>query len=323
MLNIGRPSARVLRAVRAQTSTGRRRAAVRTFSTRDIDEARREEARTKTSHEAVSGSLREPTIQKLYSLKGRTAIVTGGGRGLGVSIAGAYLEAGADVYCVDVLPTAASPEEWDRLSTLAKNSGLTLGYRQLDITKQAQVNEVFRDIAAETPSPIRVLMASAGSTPSPLVQHESNAIDYDEADVRRVIDVNTVGTFNSVQAAARLMQQHNLGGSIAMIASMSATIANRGLTCVPYNASKAALVQMARSLAMEWAPSIRVNTLSPGYIKTILTERLVQDNPHRLGRWEGDNPLGRMSLPWEYKGPAVFLASDASSFVNGFDLRCE
>ncbi|KAL1751611.1 hypothetical protein FB107DRAFT_293806 [Schizophyllum commune] len=280
MLNVGRPSARVLRA-------------------------------------AVSGSLREPTIQELYSLKGRTAIVTGGGRGLGVSIAGAYLEAGADVYCVDVLPTAASPEEWDRLSTLAKNSGLTLGYRQLDITKQAQVNEVFRDIAAEAPSPVRVLMASAG------IQHESDAIDYDEADVRRVIDVNTVGTFNSVQAAARLMQQHNLGGSIAMIASMSATIANRGLTCVPYNASKAALVQMARSLAMEWAPAIRVNTLSPGYIKTILTERLVQDNPHRLERWEGDNPLGRMSLPWEYKGPAVFLASDASSFVNGFDLRCE
>ena len=128
-------------------------------------------------------------ILYLYSLKGRTAIgtsvpltllytllrpaalctyalhaVTGGGRGLGVSIAGAYLEAGADVYCVDVLPTAASPEEWDRLSTLAKNSGLTLGYRQLDITKQAQVNEVFRDIAAEAPSPVRVLMASAGST---------------------------------------------------------------------------------------------------------------------------------------------------------------
>ncbi|KAL1729301.1 hypothetical protein EV714DRAFT_213081 [Schizophyllum commune] len=317
MLNVSRPSARILRAVHAQTSTGRRRAALRTFATRDIDEARREEARTKTSHEAVSGSLREPTIQELYSLKGRTAIVTGGGRGLGVSIAGAYLEAGADVYCVDVLPTAASPEEWDRLSTLAKNSGLTLGYRQLDITKQAQVNEVFRDIAAEAPSPVRVLMASAG------IQHESNAIDYDEADVRRVIDVNTVGTFNSVQAAARLMQQHNLGGSIAMIASMSATIANRGLTCVPYNASKAALVQMARSLAMEWAPAIRVNTLSPGYIKTILTERLVQDNPRRLERWEGDNPLGRMSLPWEYKGPAVFLASDASSFVNGFDLRCE
>ena len=99
--------------------------------------------------------------------------------------------------------------------------------------------------------------------------------------------------------------------------------AHSHLTLAPSNASKAALVQMARSLAMEWAPAIRVNTLSPGYIKTILTERLVQDNPRRLERWEGDNPLGRMSLPWEYKGPAVFLASDASSFVNGFDLRCE
>ncbi|TRM56550.1 hypothetical protein BD626DRAFT_413709 [Schizophyllum amplum] len=268
-------------------------------------------------HDAVSTSIREPTVAELFSLKGRTAIVTGGGRGLGITLAGAYLEAGADVYCVDVLPAAASPEEWDRLMAKAKDAGLALGYRQLDITDQTRVNEVFREIAKEAPSPVRVLMAAAG------IQHESDAIAYDEKDVRRVIDVNVVGTFNTVQAAARLMQQHDLGGSIAMIASMSATIANRGLTCVPYNSSKAALVQMARTLAMEWAPSIRVNTLSPGYIKTILTERLMADRPGVSERWEGDNPLGRMSLPYEYKGPAIFLASDASSFCNGFDLRCD
>ncbi|TRM56552.1 hypothetical protein BD626DRAFT_519077 [Schizophyllum amplum] len=288
--------------------------------------------------QSVRVSLRFLSVSSRSAPSDAYLTVTGGGRGLGITLAGAYLEAGADVYCVDVLPTAASHEEWDRLRAKAKDAGralgyrqltlgyrqltlgyrqLTLGYRQLDIPDQARVNEVFREIAEEAPTPVRVLMAAAG------IQHESDAIAYDEKDVRRVIDVNVVGTFNTVQAAARLMQQHDLGGSIAMIASMSATIANRGLTCVPYNSSKAALVQMARTLAMEWAPSIRVNTLSPGYIKTILTERLMADRPGISGRWEGDNPLGRMSLPYEYKGPAIFLASDASSFCNGFDLRCD
>lgn len=311
------PAVRALRALGSQTHAPRSQTAVRTLTTRPAVDDKRGSAQGMSPHDAVSTSIREPTVAELFSLKGRTAIVTGGGRGLGITLAGAYLEAGADVYCVDVLPAAASPEEWDRLMAKAKDAGLALGYRQLDITDQTRVNEVFREIAKEAPSPVRVLMAAAG------IQHESDAIAYDEKDVRRVIDVNVVGTFNTVQAAARLMQQHDLGGSIAMIASMSATIANRGLTCVPYNSSKAALVQMARTLAMEWAPSIRVNTLSPGYIKTILTERLMADRPGVSERWEGDNPLGRMSLPYEYKGPAIFLASDASSFCNGFDLRCD
>ncbi|KAL1743871.1 hypothetical protein HDZ31DRAFT_39964 [Schizophyllum fasciatum] len=320
MLTIARHSSRSpLRQAQRVLASGapRERITIRALTTRPVDIERRVEAREKTSHEAVSSSIREPTLSELFSLKGRTVIVTGGARGLGLTLAGAYLEAGADVYCVDIRPTAVSSQEWDRLTTLAKDSNLTLGYRQADITHSASLNEVFRDIAAESPSPVRALMAAAG------IQHECDAIDYDEKDVRRMLDVNTVGAFNTAQAAARLMQQHNLGGSIIMVASMSATIANRGLTCAPYNASKAALVQLARNFAMEWAPSIRVNTLSPGYIKTALTEKLIEDRPNARERWEGDNPLERMSLPWEYKGPAVFLASDASSYCNGFDLRCE
>jgi NAD(P)-dependent dehydrogenase (short-subunit alcohol dehydrogenase family) len=81
---------------------------------------------------------------------------------------------------------------------------------------------------------------------------------------------------------------------------------------------------MCRSVSAEWAPKgIRVNTISPGYIKTAMTEMLLAKKPELEKRWADDNPLGRVSVPWEYKGPTVFLASDASSFCTGMDLRVE
>ena len=90
------------------------------------------------------------------------------------------------------------------------------------------------------------------------------------------------------------------------------------------NSSKAAVQQMCRSVSAEWAgQGIRVNTISPGYIKTAMTEMLLAAKPELEARWADDNPLERVSLPWEYKGPTVFLASDASSFCTGMDLRVE
>lgn len=91
-----------------------------------------------------------------------------------------------------------------------------------------------------------------------------------------------------------------------------------------YNPSKAAVVQLAKNLAMEWGPSgIRVNTLSPGYIVTAMTEELFQRFPERREIWANDNMLKRLSMPREYRGAAVFLLSDASSFMTGGDLRID
>lgn len=91
-----------------------------------------------------------------------------------------------------------------------------------------------------------------------------------------------------------------------------------------YNASKAAVIQLARNLAAEWGThGIRVNTLSPGYIMTEMLQNLFIDFPHRKEQWPKENMLGRLSLPHEFRGAGVFLVSDASSFMTGADLRID
>jgi hypothetical protein len=104
----------------------------------------------------------------------------------------------------------------------------------------------------------------------------------------------------------------------------SLTLTNQGLYCSAYNTSKAACHQLCRSLAVEWGQyKIRVNTISPGYIRTAMTNMLLQDKPEILDRWENDNPLGRIAWPNELKGPAIYLLSKASSFVTGSDIKVD
>lgn len=98
----------------------------------------------------------------------------------------------------------------------------------------------------------------------------------------------------------------------------------QGLICPAYNASKAAVLQLARNLAAEWGTyNIRVNTISPGYIVTAMVEKLFVEFPERRDQWPKENMLGRLSRPEEYRGAAVFLLSDASSFMTGSDLRMD
>ncbi|EIN13081.1 oxidoreductase [Punctularia strigosozonata HHB-11173 SS5] len=265
----------------------------------------------------VTGSLQEPTVHQLFSLSGRTAVVTGGARGLGMTLATALLEAGAHVYLLDVLPAPSEPE-YKALSAKAQEAGLSVGYYKVDVTKIEQVDDVIQTIAKEAPAKIRPVIAAAG------ILQECEAIDYKQEDFRRIMDVNVLGVFNTAQAAAKIMLAHGEGGSITAIASMSGTIANRDLPAVAYNSSKSAVLQLCRSLSAEWAPKgIRVNSLSPGYIMTAMTAALLEVKPQQKVQWEDGSPQHRISEPWEYKGPAVFLASDASSFFTGMDLRAD
>lgn len=106
-----------------------------------------------------------------------------------------------------------------------------------------------------------------------------------------------------------------------MVADRSPT---QGLICPAYNASKAAVLQLGRNLAAEWGEyNIRVNTISPGYIVTAMVEALFEQYPERKTQWPKENMLGRLSHPKEYRGAAVFLISDASSFMTGSDLRID
>lgn len=179
------------------------------------------------------------------------------------------------------------------------------------------LNAIIADIAA-THKRLDGLLHCAG------IQQETSALEYKYADAQRMMDVNVVGSLMTAQAVARQMIEYKCRGSIAMIASMSGTVANRGLACPAYNASKAAVIQLARNLAMEWGPhGIRVNTISPGYIVTDMVQKLFETHPERRTEWATQSMLGRVSEPGEYRGIAVFLLSDASSFMTGADLRMD
>lgn len=156
------------------------------------------------------------------------------------------------------------------------------------------------------------------------MQQETPALDYTAVDANTMFEINVTGVLMTAQAVAKQMLRFGNGGSMAMIASMSGTVANKGLICSAYNASKAGVLQLCRNLASEWGQhGIRVNTISPGYIVTAMVEQLFIEYPERRTEWPTHNMLGRLSSPEDYRGAAVYLLSDASSFVTGSDLRID
>lgn len=154
--------------------------------------------------------------------------------------------------------------------------------------------------------------------------HSSNipAETYDMAMFRRLIDINLNGSFVCAQAAGRHMIRQGSGGSIIFIASMSGHIVNWPQQQSCYNASKAGVIQLGKSLAAEWAQyNIRVNSISPGYMDTALNRVPALDAQKKL--WKERTPMGRLGEVDELNNLAVFLASDASSFMTGSDLICD
>lgn len=142
-----------------------------------------------------------------------------------------------------------------------------------------------------------------------------------------MLDVNYTGVYMTATAAARVMMKYKCHGSICLVASMSGLVANKGLLSSVYNSSKAAVIQLARNLAMEWgrprpdgSGGIRVNALSPGHTLTPMVRENLRVDPDLLPLWEKENFLGRIADPEEFKGAAVFLLSRASSFMTGNNL---
>ncbi|OJZ87374.1 short chain dehydrogenase [Aspergillus piperis CBS 112811] len=251
-----------------------------------------------------------------FSLAGKVVLVSGAARGLGLTQAEALLEAGAKVYALDRLDEP-SPEFAVIQERALQELGTELHYRRIDVRDTELLNTVIETIA-NTEGRMDGLVAAAG------IQQETPALEYTAKDSNTMFEVNVTGVFMTAQAVAKQMIRFGNGGSIALIASMSGTIANRGLICPAYNASKAAVIQLGRNLASEWGQyNIRVNTISPGYIVTAMVEKLFEQFPQRRDEWPKQNMLGRLSAPNEYRGAAVFLLSDASSFMTGSDLRID
>lgn len=161
--------------------------------------------------------------QSLFSLSGKTIIITGGGRGLGITLAAAVLEAGGCAACVDILPAPAATE-WNNLRILAKKSNLQVTYRRCDITAELELSDCFDQIAAESTlagAPLGGTIACAG------IQQKEPAIEYPVDGFRRIMDVNVTGTFLTIKHSARIFKAEGTKGSIVMIASMSGQVANR------------------------------------------------------------------------------------------------
>ncbi|KAK7985043.1 NAD(P)-binding protein [Apiospora saccharicola] len=242
-----------------------------------------------------------------FSLKNKVIIVSGGAQGLGLVQTEALLEAGAKVHVFD---RQAPPPAGSKYDAVVK--------RAIDVRLGAgDINRVTQDIADEH-GRIDGLIAAAG------IQQETPALEYTAEDSDRMLGINITGVLMTAQAVARQMVRLKQEGSLVFIASMSGTVANRGLICPVYNASKAGVIQLGRNLASEWGQhGIRVNTISPGYIVTDMVKALFEKFPEREVEWPKQNMLGKLSKPEDYRGAAVFLLSDASRFMTGADLRID
>lgn len=246
------------------------------------------------------------TIEK-FNLSGKVALVTGAGSGIGQAIAVGLAQAGADVACAGHTSSGG-------LRATA-NAIRQLGCRTVEIEASVEQSGSMVDAVNRTESelgPLSIAVNNAG------IASAAPAEEMSIEQWRELYAVNVEGVFLSCQAEAKVMLSRE-SGSIINIASMSGTIANRGLTQAHYNSSKAAVIHMSKSLATEWAErGIRVNVISPGYTLTPMNKR--PEVAEQLKGFADDTPIQRVAEPEEMAGPAVFLASEASSFVTGIDL---
>jgi NAD(P)-dependent dehydrogenase (short-subunit alcohol dehydrogenase family) len=238
------------------------------------------------------------------------AIITGGAGDIGLVACRALLEHGLQGLAIFDI----SPGEGD--ATVAKLqaefAGATIKFVKVDVTDADSVTEAV-GLAEASLGPVSLLLCFAGIT------HAVHALDLRPKDWEKMFGVNTTGAFLCAQAVAKSMASRGARGSIILMASISAHIANFPQPQVHYNASKAAILSVKSSLAAEWARyGIRVNSISPGYMDTILNEGTHLEEHRSI--WKQRIPYGRMGNPEELTGAIILLASKAGNYMTGADI---
>lgn len=242
-------------------------------------------------------------------LADQVVVVTGGARGIGHAIAAASAAAGARVALVDLLDTVAPA------AALSDAAGAqVIPTPPTDVTDPASVAAAYDVVVAAIGTPT-VLVTAAG------VALVADAVDTTVEQLGRVMAVNVTGTYLTATEHARRLIAARRGGAVVMVASMSAHVVNVPQRQSVYNASKAAVVALARSLAVEWADvGVRVNSVSPGYTLTNQTRDTVDNDPQRTADWLSRIPAGRLATPEDVAALVVFLASPAAAYVVGQDV---
>jgi NAD(P)-dependent dehydrogenase (short-subunit alcohol dehydrogenase family) len=235
-------------------------------------------------------------------LKDKVAVITGGARGIGLAIARAFVREGATVVIADISREGAE----EATAGLEKQGGRAVPVA-VNVADPASVSAMVKS-TVDALGRIDILINNAG------VCFHRPALEVPDDEFATVFDVNLTGLWRMTKAVAPHMIDAG-GGSIVNVGSISAMIVNRPQWQPAYNASKAAVHQLTKSLAAEWAPyNIRVNAIAPGYVKT---EMAPVDEPRYRQHWIEDAPMRRYATPEEIAPSVVYLASDAASFTTG------
>jgi 2-dehydro-3-deoxy-D-gluconate 5-dehydrogenase len=246
-------------------------------------------------------------VMNLFKLDGKVAIVTGASTGLGQGMALGLAEAGADIVCADCVEAQETRARVERLGR--RFHGIVC-----DLRSTGPIEHIVREAVA-TLGRIDILVNNAG------IIRRADALEFTEQDWDDVMAINVKAVFFLSQAVARQFVQQGSGGKIINIASMLSF--QGGIRVPSYTASKSGVLGLTRLLANEWAKhSINVNAIAPGYMATNNTAPLRAD-PVRSADILGRIPAGRWGTPDDLKGPVVFLASEASAYMNGYAVAVD
>lgn len=249
----------------------------------------------------------------LFNLKGKTAVVTGAERGIGLEIAKGLAAAGADIVIAGLME-----EEFPKAEAAVREKGVRCMVVRTDISVEESVQNLMERVREFSPT-VDILVNNAG------VNKLAPAEEMPLAVWQKIIGVNLTGTFLMCRTfGAQMLRQGH--GNIVNVASMSGLVVNPlpQQQCA-YNSSKAGVIMLTKCLANEWAQrGIRVNAICPGFTNTPLTARRLStpDDP-AVAKWIGGTPMGRVAEPSEMVGLVLYFASDASTFTTGAALSVD